>query len=124
MNHLVASGVLASAGYHAPLEIALPIIAVVIIAKVVLSFSRGRRAIAGDVIVRCGKGHVFRTSWSPLGSLTSIRLGSARFQHCPVGDHWSLVRPVNDADLTDDDRRMLVHNDRKRLPPSNGIIRT
>jgi hypothetical protein len=42
-----------------------------------------------------------------LGSLTSIRLGSARFQHCPVGDHWSLVRPVPDSDLTAEDRRMV-----------------
>jgi hypothetical protein len=109
MNHFVTSPFIASASYHAPLEIALPIIAVVIIAKVVFSLSRGRPAIAGEVVVRCSKGHVFTTTWSPLGSLTSVRLGSARFQRCPVGPHWALVRPVNDADLTDNDRHMLDH---------------
>ena len=102
MSHVV---VLASV--EAPLYIALPIIAVVILAKVVFSRSRGRPAIGGEIVVRCGKGHVFKTTWSPLGSFTSIRLGFARFQHCPVGRHWSLVRPVSELDLTDDDRRML-----------------
>lgn len=98
-----------ASGYHAPLEIALPIIAVVLIAKVVFALAKGRSPIAGEVVVRCSKGHVFRTTWSPWGSLTSIRLGFARFQRCPVGDHWSLVRVVSDADLTDDDRRTLDH---------------
>jgi hypothetical protein len=109
VNHVVASPLGASVGYHAPLEIALPVIAVVIIAKVVFSLRKGRPGIAGEVVVRCGKGHVFTTTWSPLGSLTSVRLGSARFQRCPVGHHWALVRPVNDADLTDGDRHMLDH---------------
>jgi len=109
VNHLVASPLSASVGYHAPLEIALPVIAVVIIAKVVFSLRKGRPGIAGEVVVRCSKGHVFTTTWSPLGSLASVRLGSARFQRCPVGPHWALVRPVNDADLTDGDRHMLDH---------------
>jgi hypothetical protein len=108
VNHL-ASPLSASVGYHAPLEIALPVIAVVIIAKVVFSLRKGRPGIAGEVTVRCGKGHVFTTIWSPLGSLTSVRLGPVRFQRCPVGPHWSLVRPVDDADLTDGDRDMLDH---------------
>ena len=93
-------------GYHAPLEIALPIIAAVIIVKVVVSRLSGRPALVGKIKVRCGKGHVFTTTWSPLGSFTAIRLGGARFQHCPVGDHWSLVRPVQDGDLTGEDRQL------------------
>ena len=32
-----------------------------------------------------------------LVALGLARLGFARFQRCPVGDHWALVRPVNDA---------------------------
>ncbi|HWK28711.1 MAG TPA: hypothetical protein VNS09_19260 [Solirubrobacter sp.] len=107
MNHQLASVPLAATGHHAPLEIALPIIVVVVIAQMLFSRSRGRPAIAGEIVVRCSQGHVFRTIWSPLGSFASVRLGSARFQHCPVGHHWSLVRPVEDADLTDEDRRML-----------------
>jgi hypothetical protein len=110
MSHLVASTLIGSTGYHAPLEIALPIIAVVVIAKVIVSRRRGRPGIAGEVLVRCSKGHVFTTTWSPLGSLTSIRLGQARFQHCPVGHHWALVRPVDAASLTDGDRRMIHHD--------------
>src|ERR1700728_4289183 len=86
-------------GYHAPLEIALPIIAAVIIVKIVVSKLSGRSALVGKIKVRCSKGHVFTTTWSPLGSLTAIRLAGARFQHCPVGHHWALVRPVQDGDL-------------------------
>jgi len=81
VNHVVVAS--ASIGYHAPLEIALPIIAAVIIVKVVVSRVRGRPAIIGKIVVQCGRGHVFTTTWSPLGSFTSVRLGTARFQYCP-----------------------------------------
>jgi len=84
-------------GYHAPLEIALPIIVAVIIVKVVVSKLSARPALVGKIQVRCAQGHVFTTTWSPLGSLTAIRLAGTRFQRCPVGHHWSLVRPVQDA---------------------------
>jgi hypothetical protein len=87
-------------GYHAPLEIALPIIVAVILVKVIASRVSGRPALVGKIQVRCAKGHVFTTTWSPLGSLTAVRLGGARFQHCPVGHHWSLVRPVQNDDPT------------------------
>jgi hypothetical protein len=85
-------------GYHAPLEVALPIIAAVIIVKIVASKVSGRPALVAKIEVRCSKGHVFPTTWSPLGSLTAIRLAGARFQHCPVGNHWALVRPVMDGE--------------------------
>jgi hypothetical protein len=99
---IVASGT----GYHAPLEIALPIVAVVVILRLVISKASGRRPLGGKITVRCSKGHVFATTWSPVASLTSVRLGAARFQRCPVGHHWALVKPVNDSDLTDEDRRL------------------
>jgi hypothetical protein len=83
-----------TSGSHLPWEIAVPVIAAVVLLKVVAAKWRGRSALGGEITVRCGKGHVFQTHWSALGSLTSIRLGSARFQRCPVGHHWSLVRPV------------------------------
>jgi len=103
VNHVAAS---ASAGYHAPLEIALPVIAAVIIAKVVLSAIRGRPAITGKITVRCGRGHVFTTTGSRLGSFMSLRLGAARFQYCPVGHHWALVRPVTNSSPTGQDQRL------------------
>ena len=105
MNQVVIAS--APIGYHPPLEIALPIIAAVVLVKVVVSLVRGRSAITGKVVVRCGRGHVFTTTWSRLGSFTSVRLGAARFQYCPVGHHWGLVRPVNDSSLTGGDRRLV-----------------
>jgi hypothetical protein len=103
-------------GSHLPLEVAVPIIAVVVLLKVVVSKRRGLPAVGGEIVVRCSKGHLFTTYWSPLGSFTAIRLGSARFQHCPVGDHWSLVRPVKDADLTAEDRQ-IAEQHRDALSP-------
>jgi hypothetical protein len=105
-----------ASGSHLPVEVAVPIIAAVVLLKVVAAKRNGRPALGGEIIVRCSKGHLFETYWSSLGSLTSIRLGSARFQHCPVGDHWSLVRPVPDSDLTAEDRRMAEQN-RQALSP-------
>ena len=53
-----------------------------------------------DRIVRCRQGHLFETIWFPLGSLKAVRLGPWRFQRCPVGKHWSLVRRVDIVTLT------------------------
>jgi hypothetical protein len=59
---------------------------------------------AGEVVVRCRDGHLFTTIWIPLVSFKAIRLGFVRFQHCPVGGHWSFVVPVPDSELTDRQR--------------------
>ena len=96
-----------ASGIHPPLWIALVIIVAVVLLKVVVGKSRGRSALASKVVVRWSQGHLFTTTWSSLGSFTSIRLGSARFQHCPVGHHWSLVKSVSDSDLTDEDSRTV-----------------
>lgn len=58
----------------------------------------------GNVVVRCRRGHLFTTLWIPGVKLKSLDLGIARFQRCPVGRHWSLVVPVRDRDLTDEQR--------------------
>jgi hypothetical protein len=81
-------------GTELPLDIAIPVIAAVVLLKVIAAKRNGRPGLGGEITVRCSKGHVFQTHWSALGSLTSIRLGSARFQRCPVGHHWSLVQPA------------------------------
>lgn len=111
-SHPAFSLLVPASSSHLPLLPAVIVIAVVVGLKVALSWSRGRGALGGDVVVRCSRGHVFRTRWSPLGSLASVRLGSARFQRCPVGHHWSLVKRVKESDLTEDDRRLAGQNRR------------
>jgi|GEM_PF-514934 len=55
----------------------------------------------GKTFVRCKDGHLFITIWVPFVSFKAIRLGSVRFQYCPVGRHWTLVRPVKESDLSE-----------------------
>jgi len=73
--------------------------------------ARGRPVLAGQIAVRCSKGPLFTAVWSPLGSLTSIRLGVARFQRCPVRNHWAIVKPVNEADLIEEEERSAHERD-------------
>lgn len=68
--------------------------------------------LGGNVVVRCRQGHLFTTLWIPGVKFKSIDLGVARVQRCPVGHHWTLVVPVRDAELTDDERRVASeHHD-------------
>ena len=76
---------------------------------------RGYR-LAGNVVVRCRKGHLFTTIWVPGASLKSVRLGWWRFQRCPVGRHWSFVTPVRRSGLTDDQRRTAGETKDIRIP--------
>jgi hypothetical protein len=71
---------------------------------------------AGNVVVRCRKGHLFTTIWVPGASLKSARLGWWRFQRCPVGRHWALVTPVRRADLTPDEQRLAAASTDIRIP--------
>jgi hypothetical protein len=71
---------------------------------------------AGSVVVRCRQGHLFTTIWVPGASLKSLRLGWWRFQRCPVGKHWSLVSPVRESDLTEEERRTARENKDLRIP--------
>ena len=64
---------------------------------------RGYR-IGGNLIVRCHQGHLFTTLWIPGVSVKSLRFLWWRVQRCPVGNHWSLVTPVHEAELDDDER--------------------
>jgi len=72
--------------------------------------------VAGNVVVRCRAGHLFTTIWLPGVSLKSLRLVWWRFQHCPVGEHWSLVTPVRETDLTDNDLRLAREHKDLRIP--------
>ena len=76
---------------------------------------RGYR-MGGNVVVRCRQGHLFTTIWVPGASLKSIRLGWWRLQRCPVGMHWSIVSPVKEANLTEDERRSASEHKDIRIP--------
>jgi hypothetical protein len=53
-----------------------------------------------DVIVRCAAGHLYSTIWIPSVSLKAVRLGSRRYQRCPVGRHWAMTDLVDRATLS------------------------
>ena len=72
--------------------------------------------VGGNVVVRCRHGHLFTTIWIPGASLKSVRLGWWRIQRCPVGHHWSLVSPVRESDLTEDERRVAHEHRDARIP--------
>jgi hypothetical protein len=59
---------------------------------------------SSDVVVRCAKGHLFTTIWIPGASFKSVRLGVKRYQHCPVGHHWSVITPVSTNELSEAER--------------------
>jgi hypothetical protein len=64
--------------------------------------------VPGKAAVRCTQGHLFRMTWIEGGSLTMIKLGPVlRYGRCPVGSHWSTIRLVKEADLSQSERRML-----------------
>jgi len=76
---------------------------------------RGHR-MGGNLIVRCGKGHLFTTIWLPGVSVKALRLGWWRFQRCPVGRHWSFVTPVRESELSEDEKRRATEHRDVRLP--------
>jgi hypothetical protein len=81
---------------------------------VALKLRSGR--FAGDVVARCREGHLFTTIWIPGGSLKSLRFGWWRFQWCPVGKHWSIVTPVKESELTEEERRSAADTRDIRIP--------
>lgn len=91
-------------------------IVAVLVTGTILARGRGYLGIGGDTIVRCREGHVFTTIWVPGASLKAVRLGWTRWQRCPVAGHWSLVRPVKDSDLTDEERTSAAEHHDVRIP--------
>ena len=76
---------------------------------------RGYR-MGGNLIVRCRRGHLFTTIWIPGASLKSLRFAWWRLQRCPVGKHWSIVTPVKESELTEDERRTASEHKDVRVP--------
>jgi hypothetical protein len=71
---------------------------------------------AGNVVVRCRDGHLFTTIWIPGVSVKALRLGPWRLQRCPIGKHWSIVRPVRRSELTEEQDRTAADSRDIRLP--------
>jgi hypothetical protein len=89
---------------------------VAVVLGALTAFTLGARVLGyklgPNTIVRCRRGHLFTTIWIPGVKLKALDLGVARVQRCPVGSHWSLVTPVRDADLSDEQReRARAHRD-------------
>jgi len=65
-----------------------------------------------DRALRCNDGHLFTTIWVPLGSLKAARLGRRRYQHCPVGHHWTTVSRLDPSSSSPTDLEMAsaVHD--------------
>lgn len=72
--------------------------------------------LGGDVVVRCRQGHLFTTLWIPAASVKAVRLGPWRLQRCPVGHHFSLVTPVDESSLTEEERAQAAAHRDIRLP--------
>ena len=89
----------------------VPIIIVIIAALLafaagaVLARRRGYTRV-GEVVARCGRGHLFATEWNRKFSPRELGLGWTRLQRCPVGDHWTFVRPVQASALTPEEMRL------------------
>jgi len=97
----------------------LVVVIVIVGATYAVGFAVARRRgykVGGEVIVRCRKGHLFTTMWIPGTSFKAVRLGASRWQHCPVGDHWSVVTPVREAELTDQERAIAARHHDVRIP--------
>ncbi|HUV57783.1 MAG TPA: hypothetical protein VMV96_03140 [Acidimicrobiales bacterium] len=77
---------------------------------------RGYSGLGGNTIVRCRQGHLFTSIWVPGASIKAVRLGWVRFQYCPVGTHWTLVKPVKESTLSEDERRQAAEVRDLRIP--------
>lgn len=97
---------------------ASPSLIVVVAVLVVGTLVARRRGynIGINTVVRCRQEHLFTTIWIPGVSVKSLRLGWARLQYCPVGRHWTLVTPVKDSDLSDEDRQFAAEHRDVRIP--------
>lgn len=57
----------------------------------------------GDVnrkIVRCDSGALYSSIWIPMVSFKAARLGTSRFQRCPVHHRWERARLVDPSTLS------------------------
>ena len=72
--------------------------------------------LGANTVVRCRQGHLFTTIWIPGIKLKELDLVVARVQRCPVGNHWSLVVPVRNVDLTEEEIQFAQEHHDIRIP--------
>jgi len=70
----------------------------------------------GHIVVRCRRGHLYTTIWIPGASIKSARLGLWRVQYCPVGHHWSIVAPVRESELSEEERTAAAEEHNLPVP--------
>ena len=91
---------------------AVPLVVLAALAGATFVARRRGYNLGTNTVVRCHQGHLFTTIWIPGVKLKALEFGIVRLQHCPVGNHWSLVIPVRDSDLTDAEREFArAHHD-------------
>jgi hypothetical protein len=98
-----------------PVPRLIAVIGAAVALETLLLWLRSHR-LGGDVVVRCRQGHLFTTIWIPAVSVKALRLGWWRVQRCPVGQHWTIVTPVKEAELSHDERRLAGEHQDIRIP--------
>jgi hypothetical protein len=90
------------------LVVGIGVLVAVLVFLIVVYLTTRRRGIQMGArrIVRCSDGHLFTSTWIPGVSFKAIRLGSARYERCPVGNHWALARNLDPSTLSPEDRRL------------------
>ena len=96
--------------------VVIVVVAALLVLGTVAARKSGYPGVGGNTIVRCRKGHLFTTIWAPGLSFKAVRLGLSRYQWCPVGRHFTLVTPVKDSELTDEQRHQAAERHDVRIP--------
>lgn len=95
------------------------LVAIVVLAIAAVAVLASARAWPGqgfERIVRCQAGHLFTTTFVPGVSVKAVRLWNRRFERCPVGRHWTLVAPVDEAALSPEERAAARAHHDVRIP--------
>ncbi len=98
-------------GYNIRMSTLLPLIIIVVaafLAFVVGAVVAHRKGFKqdGEVAARCSQGHLFMTVWVDRWTWKRLDVGFLKIQRCPVGDHWSVVRPLEMSSLTADEKKL------------------
>ncbi|MEU3334080.1 hypothetical protein ACWCQ1_23630 [Streptomyces sp. NPDC002144] len=99
-----------------PAALLLLALVVAVLAAGTTAYARRRGNGGGRTVVRCRDGHLYTTTWIPGVSFKSVRLGRYRWQHCPIGSHWTMATPVRDDELTPLERELAATHHDRRVP--------
>lgn len=67
-------------------------------------------------IARCSEGHLFSTIWIPLVSFKAIRMGSDRWQKCPLCRKFRRVSLVDKDSLSSSETEQANSVQDSRIP--------